>query len=1038
MRRLSPAASQIWQPSRLHGFRAPLPRFHTAARQSAQLGTIQRHGDELAFEARRSSHYHSVFERLSRPEHTLNAWTALIDGALPPHLRDPNVTPPASTLSGSEVAEILWAAQYPKDSNDEAIDILYHLGINQNRWNAVVWLIKKLVDKFPARHGRSPKYANVNSAWTFTDKSLADLTDKMINGPINLKMPVVSSGSASPGGPTFDDLTNAKENTMPQEVLAHNALGQVWRTLGAMTQACAGGEIRSEVLEIIAYLHHQEVMPMSIYQANANPDKSTIQQPPLLPLLSSRILTSLSDAAWRAHQKLVIEEAKATGSEFSSLRPELLGSAYRVNIAGLRPEVWMELILWSCLHGGWIRQGAEILQALVKSRQWKPLSWTQYEKQLPPESATTSKDWSAWEYLFKTRPTSSMDASPEPKQSIERTISGELVNAYIDAVATSADVGVGTRGMQIDEVVTVLAELKLFLLKSRQSLSFGTWESVIIRLLELGSIAPETDHVLLRSAIYSSFGGGFGQSLYANNTNDLPAYVLDGTAASLGLLHRALRGQILANNFESALEVFSMIQKLTDLDKSRSVTTFFGTDRWNLLGKNIKPPRPASSLFRSLQQHGLFTSNLSSIEYPTFNVQIPPNILGPFLGLVCDAEAFDLGHWLLYSTDVDGPVIPELLYSDPFVQPGIVRLAAETNDKALLEKLKQLKLSRHSMRSIISTQFRLYRWDAATRVLSHLATTRGSKWDMNNLAQLIRTVLMLTRQSESGSPESQQHLDNAKHVMTDMLALRYHGWSTTDQERLIPMQSVLTVLAAVNQSWARFCSEVRVYRGHHDLRLMTSDFNIILDGVVKAYGSRAGRHLLGVFWPHTARRSIDAGVVFNSHRRAKKQVPRFRPEIMASLKRQRIVVNTDGGAAGDLVAYGAVIPNAGTIFIILDKALEELEAAGIDDEATSNAQTDSDPPSDPDSKRDLTPTGMVEWAVRRLAELPEIEASVVDKLDRFLAKHGLEHVRQRLPEVHRMVDEERYKDNYDSEDNYGENEVQDDIAVDESLATARQ
>ncbi|KXT13372.1 hypothetical protein AC579_9067 [Pseudocercospora musae] len=975
---------------------------------------------------------------MSPREHTLDAWTALLDAALPPHLRHPHVTPPVCTLGGSEVADILWAARHPKHRNHEALDLLYHLGITQNRWNAVVWLVKKLVDNFPARHARTPKYADVNSAWTSTQTSLADLTDKTIHAPVMLQCPVVSSAPESSRGPTLDELTNEKENTIPGEVLAHNALGQVWSTLGAMTQACAAGEIRPEVLEIIAYLHHREVMPMSIYHANANPHKSTIQQPPLLPLLSSRILTSLSDAAWRARQKLVIEEAKATGSEFSSLRPELLASAYRVNVAGLRPEVWMELILWSCLHGGWIRQGVEILQALVKSRQWKPLSWAQYEKQLPPESATTSKEWSEWEYLFNTRSTSSMDAPPEPQQSIEQTISGELVNAYIDAVATSADVGVGTRGMQIDDVVTVLAELKSFLLHSRQSLTFGTWESVIVRLLELGSIVPEQDHVLLRSAIHSSAGGGFGQSLYASNTNDLPAYVLDGTAASLGLLHRALRGQILANNFESALEVFSMMQKLTDQDKKRSVTTFFGTDRGNLLGKTIKPPKPASSLFRSLQQHGLFTSNLTSIEYPTFNVQIPPNVLGPLLDLVCDAEAFDFGHWLLYSTDIDGPVIPESLYSDPFVQPGIVRLAAETNNKALLEKLKQLKLSRHSMRSIISTQFRLHRWDAATRVLSHLATTRGSKWDMTNLAQLIRTLLMLARQSESRSPESRQHLDHAKHVMTDMLALRYHGRSTIEQERLIPMQSLLTVLAAVNQSWARFCSEVRVYRGHHDLHLKTRDFNIILDGVVKAFGSRAGRHLLGVFWPHAARRSIDAGSVFNRHRRAKKQVPRIRPEIMASPKRQRIVVNTDGGTAGDLVVYGAVIPNAGTIFTILDKALEELEAAGCDDEATGNPEPSPDPPSDPDSKRDLTPTGMVEWAVRRLAELPDVEAGVVDKLDRFLAKYGLEHVRQRLPEVHRMVDEARYEDKYDSEDKYGESEVQDDIAVNESLAAARQ
>ena len=144
------------------------------------------------------------------------------------------------------------------------------------------------------------------------------------------------------------------------------------------------------------------IMPMSIYNQRPSPDSTAIQQPPTLRLFSSRILTSLSDAAWRAHEKMVVQEAKAKGGDYAALRPEIPGMAYRIYVAGLRPEVWMELILWSCLHGGWVIDGVKILRMLSSEpsqRQWRSLSW----RTLAAAEGGKDDDWDKFDYIFNTQ-----------------------------------------------------------------------------------------------------------------------------------------------------------------------------------------------------------------------------------------------------------------------------------------------------------------------------------------------------------------------------------------------------------------------------------------------------------------------------------------------------------------------------------------------------------------------------------------------------------------------------------------------------------
>lgn len=936
------------------------------------------------------SRKYPVFNRLAHPHHSAEAWTALLEGALPPHLRDHRVTPPALTLSAAEVAQILLAAQYPEDSEVEGIDLLYHLGFVQDRWIAVVWLIKKLVDRYPARHGQSSRLTHVNELWQH--KQLSRLQD-LVSGPIELDPEEFSSlASGAVKAETLDEIagTQASEKFSSAERLQHDALGQIWRTLGAMTKACAGGDIKPEVLEIIAYLHHREIMPVSIYQAEPHPDRSAVQQPPLIPFLSSRILTSLSDAAWRAHEKLVIEESKANGNHYDSVRPEIPGSVFRVHVAGLRPEVWMELILWSCLYGGWIKQGREILRTILVSNQkselWSLLSWAEYEKQLPVDSRHESRDWLSWEYIFKTRRSSTMDDEAGPQRSVDKTISSEVVSAYVDAMLCTTNVGVGYRGVDIEELVQDLYDFRKALFKQNYFLTFGTWDAVVLRLVDYRSTAHSIDVGLVRDI--ANLSSSFGQGLYERNAETLPAYVLDGNSAVQGLLHRTLQSEIQSGSFEGALRIFKLIHDRVDGNKRKLIAEFFGTF-----------PSPDSA-----NQRRMFTSNVEGIEYPAAEMQIPPTILGPFLQKATEAKAFDFARWLFLPSCggfVDA-VIPPSMFNDRTMQPALIQFATESGNQELLAKFVRKDLARSSLRVILNAQIQRLQWDSAVDVLRHLATTPGDSWGSGAVVQLIRTMFLQRRLAMAGDTQAERHADRAEHILRDMFMRKFEQRRAVGMNRITKLQTILSVLSTVNEYWRNFGRELRLKR-LCEYHLRTQHFNILLQGVVTAYGSAAGRRLVGIFWPHSARRSYDAPT---RHWRSTERMSQHRPMVLDQISRQRIVIDRGRGPWDpEHVVYGALAPDITTIRVILIQAFIEAKSA----RKTPDAEFHTTEPFAPEQLAaieetttiDLSPRGMVNWAMRRVRELPYVDELFVKWLDTSLAAVGYEDEREELKSLRR-------------------------------------
>ena len=948
-----------------------------------------------------------VFKRVPFPERDQKrdprVWVAMLEAGLPPHLRHKTSSASVTTLDAADCAEILLAAQDGVRS-EVGVDILYELGIVEGRWRAAVWLVKHLVENFATRKPKVDRLTQTIWPWNI-EGSLQDLCLQ----PVDLQKPERAE-TASLGpilAPTLDELTDdlKPENMGRTEKLRRAILGQVWRSLGAMIITCTDGVVKAEILEIIAYLHHSEIMPASIYSQKPGLDETTIQQPPTLHLLSSRILTSLSDAAWRAHERVVVEEVHAKGGEYVALRPEIPGMAYRVNVAGLRPEIWLELVLWACLHGGWILEGAAVLRSVYRQKpQWKPLSW----RSLLPAETRSSPNWDKLDYLFNSRSSATMDPPAGPIPDVKNTVSSEIVNAYVDAILSTVNVGVGERGAPLNYVLAQLNMFKNFLERSGARLTGAVWDAVLLRFVDLRANSAFRPHNL------TGLGGltsRFEHDVDSNRSRNSLQDTLYGSAFFLGLCHRVLRSEIVAGNLEGALRAFKALQDYTDSNKRQALEQFFASIR------NAQTSDQASS------ENDLFTSNYSRLDYPSFSLQIPAPTLGRFLALITDTKAYDLGKWLLYNEEVDGPLIPERLYTDPATAPALIAFATQTNDRALLSRLIELRAQANTdtgegptlrssvTQSFFDTQVALRRFDAAERLLQHMMDSSTSSWNIVNLASLGRAMLALRQNEINDSSDSGKNLERAKRIFSRMVAERLNRNGEKRQYKADQVSVFLSMFSAVDSYWATYCLSLQALDGHYDFKLSVKPFNVLLEGVVEAYGSAAGRRLLGLFWSHAVRKAQTGTHGTSEGRVADSKVPRARQGPLDAANRQRTVIYLPGQQSKHVVIHGGLQPDLTTIRVIFRRAVEEMRAQR---NSTTGAAGDvpvvemaplpfqEEPVTFKELEErtvDISPSGMVVWAVRCFRALGRAEEDIRQELSEALEEQELYGIQVQLPRL---------------------------------------
>jgi hypothetical protein len=561
-------------------------------------------------------------------------------------------------------------------------------------------------------------------------------------------------------------------------------------------------------------------------------------------LLSSRIFTALSDATWRARELAAAAEAKKRSGFFAGL--EAKGSSYRVRVSGIKPEIWLELILWSCLHGGWISEGAALLRYIYrrpdKNDEWKPISWRDSLDAIMPFGRSDLLDWDSIKYNFDSRSSATMDGIDTTGPRVDKTISSEVVNAYIDALLTVVSVGVGQRGLDLAVVLRHIREFRAFLQRANLNLGGGSWDAMMLRLVESGAIDIESNPAIVQKL--GALSPPMGEELQSRRSQRIPTYVLDGSAAVLGLFHRALYAEIKNGSLEGALKVFKKLQARVDIDRHQSLSDFFEH-------KHLSPAASDDSA------QGLFTSNFSGIDYPSFSTQIPPTTLAAFLELVIANKAFDLGNWMvgIGNTDIDGQLIPPSLYTDPHISAAVVHYATATDNTSLLSKITKHvaaqaedgtpALPKELLQAFFNAQVELRHWDAAEKLLEYMHDGMDATWSLGNAATVGKVMIMEGRNVPN--PDMMGSLlVRAAQIFASFLPRKIGAVRPFTRKRE-ELNSLCVVLSAASPLLATFVLSRAALPKFFFFALPASVFNNVLEGVVAAHGSEAGRVLVDRF-----------------------------------------------------------------------------------------------------------------------------------------------------------------------------------------------
>ena len=872
----------------------------------------------------------------------------------------------SATVTSLDLSIVINKAQ------DASHDILSHLGLVEGRWQAAVWIAKKLAEggkrSAEASVGMEP-YESI--AWPVSEgQSLHDLT----NNPLRLER----TRPRRKLEVSLDELTAAPDTIDLRHLIVKRALGQLWRSLGTMILAASeqvkSGQdtVMSHVLEVVAHLHHIGFMPDSVYTFRPQDNKCALQQPPTLHMLSSKILTALSDASWRAHEASV-KAAKEGAKASYFLGHEIPGSRYRVEITEIAPELWLELVLWSCLHGGWTTDGTAILEKLA-ARQgdhtWGLISWREILEAEQQRRPSASEGWK----LFPMRGDAA--AGAEDRARTRRTISSEVVTAFIDALVNDTRLGVGARGTNPEILIDRIKTLKSFLEANNLSLGSVAWDSVITRLLESGGLDPEKrPELLLRLFnLAAEFGTEVGSANASPAADDEVPYFFEPTTAPLSLLHRAMRAFISIGDTGGTMESFNMLQQHADNNKQKSLQQFFETL------KTIP-----------LRQAEPFTSRTAPIDFPSFDINLPVPLLAKLLDLATDSEMYELGRWFVYSKDLDGPLIGRGLYNHRNIAASLVRFGTLAGENDIVldivkragyldPKTQQQRMPNELLTALFRSQVRLRRWDAVRNMQKHALNLATWTPRPSILTTFVAELLRASGGSETEAAD-------AKKAFFGML----FTW-----ERLIlstirnELNCTLAILSTVDETWKTYCSQFLNFSSRQSVLLSTDNFNQILGGVLDRYDSVQGKELIDQW-------CYKPGRLFEQFR-APGGVPtmpqfRFGRSDETDDSPDNIEIVQDSGAT--LVLQGRILPNRQTIWAILRKVQNEVEQWGQGEkEMTASAR---------DQARDT-----LRWAARllyclgydyedvirdlgSLAMLAELEApkarSVIGQIN--AAEHGL-------------------------------------------------
>lgn len=602
------------------------------------------------------------------------------------------------------------------------VDVLFQLGVRHGQWSAVLWMVRRilqLLNSSPGQQdlGHLKRTANLN---------------QLTRSAIRIDTSLLAR---------HDPLTDAVFSVKTRR-LQRSSIGEVWKSLGSMilTAADESGrnskDIMPYVLQIIAHLHHIDALPQNFYSFSPPAEGTALYRPPLLHLLSSRILTSLSDAVWRAQEKLA--EAAAVGARYTFLGYEVPGAWYKIKVRELGPEIWMELVLWACADAGLFEEGASILRQL-KSRaspdsRWLTISWEDVQLGSPTQGITQPRvDWAQLKSRFRGAATAKDGYSLSPP-SVElgpRTISSEVVKAIINGL--SINVGATTTkedGLLPRHILKTIIDLQELLLRNGYSLHADCVKEMIALMGDPSRPELLSDPELLNSmvtiATTSAINTRAARGTEVKTSESRPSDISHQSAAMYDLLYSLLQIYAEAGDLRRAYNVFGHLQAINRRRESSSFNGLANASQSYDGDLDDNALRPFSPLHISA--------------------------LASFLDLITQAGDFRRGRNILYLPRMSERMIPEDLYSDVCLIPSLLRFAGATSDVRLLEKLEAhipTPMSGDVRRALLHCLALLRRWDTLEQVLRAPRRDDTASWDAELAFSLANFIVLAQRRSSA-------------------------------------------------------------------------------------------------------------------------------------------------------------------------------------------------------------------------------------------------------------------------------------------------
>ncbi|KAJ5167878.1 uncharacterized protein N7482_003472 [Penicillium canariense] len=810
----------------------------------------------------------------------------------------------------------LWLARTHSNLN-----ILGYLGFELKHWSTVHSYLSQLIDTYETL---VPYMASRNALqgfdWNAEGLSLDQLTGKHGRQQKGLIKPHPQSDMLS-----LDRLTDrpaARE-------LAERFLAEVLLNLGSLVLKAADAPqneadlAMSCVFRILARLHHLDLISNRVYQYPKNDPSQISFRPPGLNLLSSHIMSVLSDAAWLEHEAALATAATEAGED-----PPFL--PFKVGVRELGPEIWFELILWCCVEHGFTKQGAGLVKEMsqrIDDKAWKVESWAPLVQALDVVQQTNISTEISWRRPNDNfLPQTFKGPNKPPFNGLgNRTISTEVVASLRSGLINKAYVGVGFHGSTPSDIINYSTPLNLLLESSgdredlRPTSKSTNWH--IFRILESGCLQTYEDPTLFERVLRSTQNvvppwGGYG-ALTEHDLSDMTrAQLYDETAAIAGLVEHNVKAYAYKRQAGRSFYQFAWLQNIVDASKAYHIQAFF---------EQLSRSKSTDVPFFNSQHLGVQEREFSSLP------QVSIVTLAELLDLASVNRAYDFGNWLLFNDDLDGPSIPASAYGDQVLAPSVLRFAAATQNTELSEKVissLSMPLSVNMLKALVSSHIDMGNWDRAIVTLEYLRDFRLKSWGFSNLTALAAKIIRLDasikhKESSGGLVDERltKSLERANDLFLRFYRMQFNTPASKNRRVTAFQRNVLMRLLLVFRSLPGPISnltkqidlKVPPLSSHLKLQYIpTVSFHNLLAAVVDVYGSTFGLNMWFkwcIHRPPPSRVRQREGGITRLHSRKElswaRGDPTFNPKWLEHQQRK------------------AVIPDFNTIRIIAQAAMRE-------------------------------------------------------------------------------------------------------------------